>query len=130
MNCGDISGVSELLKICDLYYPNDDTPEKYARKIVRDRRLTYVAVNGSDIVGFAMATYDGWVASVWHYCIHPDHRNTRVARKLIMPLLKQLKSEGADIVYGFVLPHNENMLKRQRLFEQGPLVRVIAHRLK
>ena len=127
----DMEDIINLLKVCELYYPEDDTPSKLKNKLQIDRDLMLVAVSEDKIIGFIMANYDRWVASIWHLGVLPEFRSNGIARSLMLEIQRRLKVRGADLVYGFVRLKNNNM--RQIVskwgFTEGAEVAVICKRL-
>lgn len=130
-NPGDIPEIIELLKKCKLYYPEDDNPENLARKLAQDRDLMLVNVRGHEIVGFVMASYDGWAAIVWHLAVLPAYRNLGIASELMLAIGSRLQKRGAKMVYGFVETTNKRMLEisAHMGFNFGPNVLSIGKEL-
>jgi ribosomal protein S18 acetylase RimI-like enzyme len=122
----DIPGIIEFLKECRLYWEMDDTPEKLSHKLSADRDLMLLAVSGETIVGFAMASFDGWAALIWHFGVLPQYRSSQIALSLLRAISGALKKRGANIAYGLVMGDNAFMLKHAgRLFVDGPTVKVV-----
>ena len=105
----DIGDVIELLKSCNLYYPEVDTPDNFERKLRLDKSLMLVARDKDRIIGFVMASYDGWVALVWHLGVLPAFRGQGVAKALITEIETRLKRRGANYSYGLVKLINTSM---------------------
>lgn len=128
---GDIPEIIELLKKCNLYYPEDDNPENLARKLAKDKDLMLVNVRGHEIVGFAMASYDGWAAIVWHLAVLPAYRNLGIASELMLAIGSRLQNRGAKMVYGFIETKNKRMLQisARMGFNFGPKVFSIGKEL-
>src|SRR5438105_1787518 len=91
MQALDIPEVINILKITQLFYKEDDIPSKFVEKLRLDGDLMLVAVcenepgrpdKGDNVAGFVMASYDGWVAVVWHLCILPEYRSSDTFKKL------------------------------------------------
>ncbi len=106
----DIPKVIDLLKVCDLYYESEDTIEKLERKLSRDKHLMLVFEEDSEIVGFVMASCDGWAAIFWHFCAHPNFRKQGIAKALLEEIKARLRLLGADKMYGLVMRSNQPML--------------------
>jgi predicted N-acetyltransferase YhbS len=107
----EINDIIDLLKKCDLYYPENDTPENLLRKLRQDRNLMLVAADeGDHIMGFVMGSYDGWVAMVCHLVVEPRHQRSGIGMMLLKELESRLAIKGANMLYGLVLPHNKLVL--------------------
>ena len=109
MEWEDIPKVINLLKVCELFYESEDTTDKFERKLARDKHLMLVAEEEGEIVGFVMASYDGWAAIFWHFCVHPDHRKKGIAKTLLEEIKARLRLCGADKMYGLVMGTNKRM---------------------
>ena len=111
----EIPMLIELLKTCGVYYADADSPEKLAAKLQNDgnRGLMIGAFDDTDqLVGFVMASFDGWAAVVWHYCVHPHARKgTGLALLLGRTIVRRLKELGADRVYALVESKNRPMFR-------------------
>ena len=107
----DIPAVIELLKACDLYYEGEDAPEKLLKKLAADKDLMIVAEADGKIVGFVMASYDGWAPIFWHFGVLPEFRNRGIGRMLLQEIEKRLRNRGADELWGLVKTDNEKMLR-------------------
>src|SRR3989344_8980821 len=70
----DIDDVIELLKTCGLYYQEVDTHDNFEKKLRIDKDFMLVVEDRKRVIGFVMASYDGWVAMVWHLGILPSFR--------------------------------------------------------
>ncbi len=113
----EIKEVIELLKKCDLYYPQDDTPKNLFRKLGQDKDLMLVAVDDDDkVAGFIMGSYDGWAAMVWHLAVDPKYQRDGLGTVLLKKIESHLVKKGATILYGLVLPQNGLVLS---LLEKG-----------
>lgn len=131
MKARDVPQFIQLLKTCNLYYEEDDTPAKVLKKLKKDKKFMLVAIANDNnswkdkilsflacfgiahqkIVGAVMASFDGWAAIVWHFGVLSEFRGGKIARALMNRLEENLKKEGADCLYGFVDSRNERMLK-------------------
>jgi len=113
----DISNVLELLKTCNIYYPNVDTKENFSKKLIKDKKLMLVAMQNEKIVGFVMALYDGWIAFVFHLGVLPDLRKKGIGGLLFKEIEERLKDEGAERVN--VLVSNDNILSKNFFLNSG-----------
>jgi ribosomal protein S18 acetylase RimI-like enzyme len=124
----EIPEVISLLLTCGLHCAEDDNMWKLTQKMRRDSDLMLAAVSDDRVIGFIMASYDSWAAMLWHFCVLPEFRGTKVADALMREILERLKARGADIVYALTKPNNERMLKfaAKRGFLKGPKFHVLS----
>lgn len=151
----DIPVVAELLKLCDLFrgegdklcgfFRDDgDTVENLKRKLARDRNLTVVAIVRGRVIGFMMASYDGWVATIWHYGIllefHGEgivHALEKAISKKILQRHRKLSLRAGVVPKENLLIHTLVLSQKQALlrlltakgFFQGPQVFVICRNM-
>lgn len=130
----EIPEVIRILKICDLYYPEDDTEENFSRKFSKDKDLMLVATVQGEVVGFIMASYDGWAAMVWHLGVLPGFRERGIAKALMDEICRRLKEKGTQYAYGLVKTDNTLMLERLSAFgfsnqSQVTIVHVVCRSL-
>lgn len=127
----DIDSILELLKVCGLFNPEDDTRESFLKKMRIDKDLMLVAVVSDMVVGFIMGVYDGWAAAIWHLGVRPEFRNRGIADELMKEIKNRLRKRGASRVYGLVRTNNtqmRNLLSRFGL-EKGPEVFTVTGQL-
>ena len=58
-----------------------------------------IAVEGEELLGVAVASFDGWRAYLYHVAVAPAARRRGVARALIQAGEEELAAEGAHRVY-------------------------------
>ena len=89
-----------------------------------------VAEDGEDMVGAAVASFDGWRAYIYHVAVAESARHHGVARALMDEAAEHLFGEGASAIYvmvneentgglalaaaGGYMPEGEIVLVRQR----------------
>lgn len=114
MNTDDISGVINLLRVCNLYWEVDDTPEHFMAKLTQDKDLMIVAVVENKIVGFVMASFDGWAAIVWHFGILSEFRGSNIYSALANEIKNKLRQRGlknGEMIYCLVMKSNSRMIQ-------------------
>jgi ribosomal protein S18 acetylase RimI-like enzyme len=65
-----------------------------------------VAIDGSEAVGTAIASFDGWRAYIYHVAVAPSARRTGLGHRLVAEAERYLKSAGARYVYVTVNEQN------------------------
>jgi len=75
--------------------PGRNDPEKdIKRKLDVQRELFLVATAGSELVGTAMAGYDGHRGWVHYLAVHPDHRRQGIGTALMRSVEERLTRMG------------------------------------
>jgi ribosomal protein S18 acetylase RimI-like enzyme len=75
--------------------PGRNDPEKdIKRKLGVQRELFLVATAGSELVGTAMAGYDGHRGWVHYLAVHPDHRRQGIGTALMRSIEERLTRMG------------------------------------
>lgn len=65
-------------------------------------RLLVAQEDNGDIVGAAIAAYDGWRAFVYHVAVAPQHRRHGVARALLSEVEDDVRRRGAERIFTLV----------------------------
>ena len=65
-----------------------------------------VAEEGGDVLGAAVASFDGWRAYIYHVAVSEEARHKGVARALMDEAAEHLFGEGASAIY--VMVNEEN----------------------
>jgi len=75
--------------------PRYNCPETdIRRKLAIQRELFLVATSGADLVGTAMAGYDGHRGWVYYVVVHPGRRRQGIGRALMARVERQLERVG------------------------------------
>lgn len=75
--------------------PAHNVPEEdIRRKLTVQRDLFFVAVDGGDVVGTALAGYDGHRGWVYYVAVKPSHRRRGIGRDFMGRVEKELAAMG------------------------------------
>ncbi len=74
--------------------------------IAHPAAVVFVAVDGEDVVGTAIASFDGWRAYIYHVAVAGGRRRGGIARALMQEAEDHLFREGAGAIY--VMVHEGN----------------------
>jgi ribosomal protein S18 acetylase RimI-like enzyme len=90
----DEAAVVDLWRRCDLTRPWNDPHRDIARKATTQPELFFVAKLGGEIVGTAMAGYDGHRGWVNYLAVAPEHRRLGIGRRLMASAEAELLARG------------------------------------
>lgn len=85
----------------------DDSREGIARYIARNPHTSFVAEQGTQLIGAIMAGHDGRRGFIHHACVQADHQGQGIGRALVEAALDALKAEGIHKVALVVFDRNE-----------------------
>lgn len=71
-----------------------DSPEQLAAYLQRNPAMSYVATEGSDVVGAVLAGHDGRRGFLYHLAVAPRVRQGGVGRALVARSVAALKAAG------------------------------------
>ena len=80
--------------------------EEWNALIAHPSAVIFVAEDGEQMVGAAIASFDGWRAYIYHVAVAGPHRHRGVAKDLLQEAESFLFPEGARSIY--VMVHQEN----------------------
>ena len=80
--------------------------EEWNAIIAHPAAVILVAVDGEEIVGSAIASFDGWRAYIYHVAVASNRRHRGVAKALMREAQEHLFREGAGSIY--VMVHEQN----------------------
>ena len=74
--------------------------------IAQPTTVVLVAADGEEIVGSAIASFDGWRAYIYHVAVASNRRHRGEAKELMREAEEHLFREGAGSIY--VMVHEQN----------------------
>ncbi len=80
--------------------------EEWNALIAHPSAVIFVAEDGEQMIGAAVASFDGWRAYIYHVAVAGTHRHRGVAKDLLEEAESFLFPEGARSIY--VMVHQEN----------------------
>ena len=98
----DRERVLDLWERCELEPATGDEWEA----LLGAARAVLVAEDGGQIVGSAVATFDGWRAYIYHVAVAPEDRAKGLGRELMEAAEGYLREAGARRI--FIEVHQEN----------------------
>ncbi len=87
--------------------PVDDSREGIGRYLKRNPDTCFAAEAGNQIIGVILAGHDGRRAIIHHLCVHPDHRRSGIAARLVSLAEDALKKEGIQKIFCLVFKDND-----------------------
>ena len=90
----DEDSVVQLWTECGLVVPWNDPHRDIERKLKLQADMFLVACADSQIVGTAMAGYDGHRGWVNYLAVHPQHQRAGIGRRLMAEAESRLRAEG------------------------------------
>jgi ribosomal protein S18 acetylase RimI-like enzyme len=82
------------------------TPDEWTALMEGTTNAVLVAEDGRDVVGAAVASFDGWRAYIYHVAVPPHARRQGIASELMTTAEQYLTGAGARRVY--VMVHESN----------------------
>ena len=108
MQISDYTSVIALWRDCDGVSLRDaDSPEGIEKYLQRNPALSFVALDGIDIVGTIMAGHDGKRGYIQHLAVANAARGQGIAGSLVELCLEALKLQGIEKSHVHVLGDNE-----------------------
>jgi len=90
----DRDEVVALWELCDLVRPWNDPGKDIARKLLVQRELFLVGLDGPAIVATAMAGYEGHRGWVNYLAVHPERRRRGLGRAIMAEVERLLRAAG------------------------------------
>lgn len=84
-----------------------DSHQGVARLLDRNPGLSWIAVDGSDVVGAILCGHDGRRGMIYHLAVATSHRRRGVATRLVQAAFASLHSVGIEQCYAMAYTHNE-----------------------
>ncbi|QSA97181.1 GNAT family acetyltransferase [Methylococcus sp. EFPC2] len=110
----DESAVIELWRRCELIRPWNDPHKDIRRKLTTQAELFLVGVLYGEIVGTAMAGYDGHRGWVNYLAVDPEHRRAGIGRRLMRRAEENLTELGCPKLNLQVRTGNHEVLEFYR----------------
>jgi ribosomal protein S18 acetylase RimI-like enzyme len=108
MQISDYASVIALWRGCDGVSLRDaDSSQGIERYLQRNPGLSFVALEGTDIVGTIMAGHDGKRGYIQHLAVANVARGQGIASSLVELCLQALKLQGVEKSHVHVLGDNE-----------------------
>lgn len=85
-------------------------PDEWAALISGDTSAVLVAEDGGELLGTAIASFDGWRAYIYHVAVGSGHRRQGIAHALLQEASNYLLSAGARQVFVTVNEANTEAL--------------------
>jgi len=104
---GDHDAVLKLWESTDL---GKAAPDEWNALINGPTSAILIAEDGDEVIGTAIATYDGWRAYIYHVAVAVPRRREGIARRLMDEAEQHLIQAGARYVYVMVGEHRTDGL--------------------
>jgi len=127
----DVSDVLQLWAHSGAVPGSTDSLVALRTRLLRDRELFLLAVNGGRIIGAIIGGWDGWRGNLYRLVVHPEYRRRGVATQLVAEIERRLRAMGARRVYALALDEEPGALAlwRRAGYEPNPIVRPYAKML-
>jgi len=97
---------NEVLRLWDTSGLGKTAPDEWEALVGGATSAVLVATDAGDIVGTAVASYDGWRAYIYHVAVDPWRRREGIARALMLEAETYLIEAGARYVYTMISDQN------------------------
>lgn len=84
-----------------------DQPENIAFFLQRNPGLSFIALQGSDLIGAILSGHNGRSADIYHLAVSVPFRGAGVGRHLVNLCLQGLRSVGIERCHIHVFAHNQ-----------------------
>jgi N-acetylglutamate synthase len=103
----DYDGIIELFKSTPgITFREADSREATERYLKRNPSLSFIAEEGSEILGCILGGHDGRRGYLQHLVVRPDHRNKGIGEVLVMKCTDALDKIGISKAHIFVFKTN------------------------
>ncbi|MBI2765093.1 MAG: GNAT family N-acetyltransferase [Chloroflexi bacterium] len=120
----DREQVQELWAACGLSQASES---EWGSLLGRETSAMLLAADGDEIVGSAIASFDGWRAYIYHVAVAEEHRRRGIAFDLLATAEEYLLGAGARHVYVMVNQENTEglaLVGSQGYLPEGEIVLV------
>lgn len=107
---GDEPAVIALWHACGLVRPWNDPARDIARKRTEQPERFLVATLGGEVVGSAMAGYDGHRGWVYYLAVMPGHQRLSIGRRLMAEAERLLRAAGCPKISLLVRSSNAGVI--------------------
>jgi ribosomal protein S18 acetylase RimI-like enzyme len=87
-----------------------DSKESIKRFLARNPGLSFIAVDGDQLVGAALCGHDGRRGYIHHLAVRPSHRRQGIGRSLVGRCMYALLSIGIGKCHLFVFDDNQEAI--------------------
>jgi ribosomal protein S18 acetylase RimI-like enzyme len=98
----DIDDVLALWARADASPSITDTREGLERVIAAPQATVFVAVDGTQLMGSLIVTFDGWRGNMYRMAVDPTYRRRGIGRRLVDHAQHWLREQGAQRVTALV----------------------------
>lgn len=84
-----------------------DSPEHIAAYLERNPGMSFLAVDGVNVIGTILGGHDGRRGYIHHLAVAKDYRRLGIGRRLVGRCLSALKTEGIQKCHLFIFHRNE-----------------------
>ncbi len=109
MALADYERVIQLWKSCDGVHMHRDYSETYEGMenfLIRNSGMSFIALDGKNIVGAVLGSHDGRRGFINHLAVMKAYRKKGIARQLVENVIRALKGEGMLKIAIFILKNN------------------------
>ena len=78
-------------------------------------KISFLAEDEGKIVGSVFTGHDGRRGYLFHFAVHPEYQDLKLAKELLKHSFEVLKAEGITRCFGFILAENERAQKLAEL---------------
>lgn len=121
----DYDEVKKLYIEGGIYYEGTDSFENIKRKILRDPKSIFVAIEGKEIAGTVSITEDGRMTLISRLAVSWKFRNKGIGKALMKKAEEELSARGCDKYNILVREENKNLQKyyEKQGYEKGNIYR-------
>ena len=112
MTIGDYQDVYTLWKNCEeLELSDSDSKEGIRRFLERNSGLSFIALDGDQLVGAALCGHDGRRGYIHHLAVKNSHRHMGIGKSLVNRCMFALMRIGISKCHLFVFEDNEGAIE-------------------
>jgi putative acetyltransferase len=112
MTIGDYQDVYTLWKNCkELELSDSDSKEGIRRFLERNSGLSFIALDGDELVGAALCGHDGRRGYIHHLAVKESHRHRGIGKSLVNRCMFALMRIGISKCHLFVFEDNQGAIE-------------------